>query len=125
MEATEELENKASDLWYSLREDYSSSEKFAADFKQYLNIEVALIKAMPDEKRLDYLAPIAHDCTNARNIAYSLITTISEAKDKLPTGFTADLNELLSVVADAFATPNYSGFWTDLYASVEQFSKKI
>lgn len=125
MEAQKKLYENASDLWYTLREDYPSFEKFSDDFKQYLALQTELLKSMPDTQRLDTLEPIAHNANNARNVAYSIITTISDCRKNFPNAYFNDLNNLLADVAEAFSIPNYPQHWDDLYASVQQFSERI
>ena len=121
MRGRKELRNIIDDLWYTLRENYSTFEKFSADFEQYLDASVELLKSLPEEQRLNHLLPIAHNDDNGRNIAYSLITTMSACKDNFIGRPTTELNNLLIVAVDAFSTPNYSPLWTDLYDAVEHY----
>lgn len=109
------------DLWYSLREGYSSFDTFSADFIKYLDASVELLKSLPESQRLNHLLPIEHNNNCGRNIAYSLITTISACRDNFIDYPTAGLNNLLVAAVDAFSSPNFSSFWTDLYDAIDRY----
>lgn len=121
----EELRSAANDLWYTLHEDYFSTKPLFRDFTKYIEAEIRLLQDMTDEKRQDLSLTIENNGENGRNITFAIMTAITGCRESFPDELQGELNTLLAAVVNAFSTPNYAGFWTDLYEAVAVFKKQL